>query len=42
MMTVLKGEQSGGDGMKAYCIESFRVTENEEKVLAHQICGCDR
>ena len=42
MITLLKGEQSGGDGMKAYCIESFGLMEDEEKVLALQICGCDR
>ena len=39
---VAQGEHSGGDGKKAYCIESFGLTEDEEKVLAHQICGCDR
>ena len=42
MMTLLKGEHSGGDGKKACWIESFGLMEDEEKVLAHQICGCDR
>ena len=37
-VTVLKAEWSEDDGKKACCIKSIDHTEDEAKVLAHQIC----
>ena len=38
-VTLLKSEWGEDDGKKAYGIESFGQTEDEDKVLAHQISG---
>ena len=39
VVTLLKAEQGEDDGKKAYCIKSFGQTEDETKVLGHQISG---
>ena len=38
-VTLLKAEQGDDDGKKAYCTESLGQTEDEGKVLAHQVSG---
>jgi len=39
MVGLLKAEQGDDDDKKAYCVQSFDETEDEAKVLAHQIAG---
>merc|ERR1712136_204924 len=39
MVGLLKAEQVDDDDKKAYCVQSFDKTEDEAKVLAHQIAG---
>jgi len=39
MVGLLKAEQVEDDDKKAYCVQSFDKTEDEAKVLAHQIAG---
>merc|ERR1719434_220613 len=39
MVGLLKAEQVEDDDKKAYCVKSFDKTEDEAKVLAHQIAG---
>merc|ERR1712136_271492 len=39
MVGLLKAEQVEDDDKKAYCLQSFDKTEDEAKVLAHQIAG---
>ena len=38
VVTLLKAEQGENDRKKACCIKSFGHTEDEAKILAHQIC----
>ena len=39
MVGLLKAEQVDDDDKKAYCVQNFDQTEDEAKVLAHQIAG---
>ena len=39
VVTLLKAEQGEDDGKKGHCAESFGQTEDEAKVLGHQVSG---